>query len=420
MRPMYRLACSALAVLAWMASPAAAQEPKWAEARARADIGRDIEAQIEQHLELVSRQIEHLVDNHLDDILDEVHRAVDKHARKVQVKVQQQVQAQTRAQAQRQAEARRAAQRAREAERQRRDEARRGPEYTDKLSKTLRLGRNGTFDLQNVSGDVVVTGGGGNEVRIDAIKRVRNPNESEARALLQAIDVRMEERNGNVEVRTDYPRRNWSGGVDFTVTLPRDANVILRSVSGDLRVSSLNGDLRAETISGDLVATSVKRIRQAKTISGDLDITDTDGDEVAAQTISGTLMARGIKARSVDLQSVSGDVRITDVESDRTFVRSISGSIDFSGQLARTGRYEFQSHSGDVRVTPLGSSGFSLDASTFSGDLRSDFPLTLQGNPPNNFNNRGPNRRPVRGTFGDGGAVLTLQSFSGNITVVKR
>jgi len=414
MRPIYRQACSALAVLVWMAAPAAAQEPKRAE-----DISREIEAQIEQHIELAARQIEHLVDHHLDDIIDEVHRAIDLHARKVQVKVQQKVQVQ--AQAQRQAEARRAAQRARDAERQRRDEARSGPEYTDKLSKTLRLGRNGTFDLQNVSGAVVVTGGGGNEVRIDAIKRVRNRNESEARALLQAIDVRMEERNGNVEVRTDYPRRNWSGGVDFTVTLPRDANVILRSVSGDLRVGSLNGDLRAETISGNLVATSVKRIRQAKTISGDLEITDTDGDEVAAQTISGTLMARGIKARSVDLQSVSGDVRITDVESDRTFVRSISGSIEFSGQLARNGRYEFQSHSGDVRVTPLGSPGFTIDASTFSGDMRSDYPLTLQGNPPNTSpTNRGPNRRPLRATFGDGGAILTLQSFSGNITVVKR
>jgi Putative adhesin len=414
MRPIYRQACSALAVLAWMAAPAAAQEPKRAE-----DISREIEAQIEQHIELAARQIEHLVDHHLDDIIDEVHRAIDLHARKVQVKVQQKVPVQ--AQAQRQAEARRAAQRAREAERQRRDEARSGPEYTDKLSKTLRLGRNGTFDLQNVSGAVVVTGGGGNEVRIDAIKRVRNRNESEARALLQAIDVRMEERNGNVEVRTDYPRRNWSGGVDFTVTLPRDANVILRSVSGDLRVGSLNGDLRAETISGNLVATSVKRIRQAKTISGDLEITDTDGDEVAAQTISGTLMARGIKARSVDLQSVSGDVRITDVESDRTFVRSISGSIEFSGQLARNGRYEFQSHSGDVRVTPLGSPGFTIEASTFSGDMRSDYPLTLQGNPPNaSLTNRGPNRRPLRATFGDGGAILTLQSFSGNITVVKR
>jgi DUF4097 and DUF4098 domain-containing protein YvlB len=396
-----------------MAAPAAAQEPQWAK-----EIGRDIEAQIEQHLELVSRQLEHLVDDHLDDILDEVERAIEKQASKIQIKTQK-----VAVLAQRQAgeAARRAAQQAREAERRRRNEARRGSEYTDRISRTLRLGKNGTFDLQNVSGDVVVTGGGGSEVRIEAIKRVRHPNESEARALLQAIDVRMEERNGNVEVRTDYPRRNWSGGVDFTVTLPRDANVILRSVSGDVRVSNLNGDLRAETISGDLVATSVRRIRQAKTISGDVEISGTDTDDVAAATISGTLVAKGIKARSVDLQSVSGDLRISDVESDRTFVKSISGSIDFSGQLARNGRYEFQSHSGDVRVAPTGSSGFSIEASTFSGDLRSDFPLTLQGNPPNRpFVNRGPNRRPLRGTFGDGGAVLSLQSFSGSITVVKR
>jgi hypothetical protein len=112
---------------------------------------------------------------------------------------------------------------------------------------------------------------------------------------------------------------------------------------------------------------------------------------------------------------------MTDVESDRTFVKSISGSIDFSGTLARNGRYEFQSHSGDVRVSPLATQGFSLEASTFSGDLRSDYPLTVQGNPPNNsFTNRGPNRRPVRATFGDGGALLSLQSFSGSITVIKR
>jgi DUF4097 and DUF4098 domain-containing protein YvlB len=417
---MFRQVCTVLVVLAWAAVPAAAQ-PKSAD-----DLGRDIEAEIEQHLELVSRQIEHFVEHHLDDVLDEVHRAVDTHARKVQIKVQQKVQArsqsqeraQARAQAQRQAEAaRRQAQRAREAEQRRRNESRRGPEYTDQISRTLRLGRNGTFDLQNVSGDITVTGGTGNDVRLEATKRVRHPNESEARALLGAIDVRIDERNGNVEVRTDYPRRNWSGGVDFTVSLPRDANVILRSISGDIRVSTINGDLRAETTSGDLTATSVRRIRLAKTISGDLEITDSDGDDVTAATISGTVVARGLKARSVDLQSVSGDLRVTDVESDRTYVRSVSGSIDFSGRLARTGRYEFQSHSGDVRVSPIGSTGFTIEASTFSGNLQSDFPVTLQGNSPNIPSGR---RSPVRGSVGDGSAVLSLQSFSGNLTIVKR
>ena len=34
-------------------------------------------------------------------------------------------------------------------------------------------------------------------------------------------------------------------------------------------------------------------------------------------------------------------------------MRSVSGTVDFSGRLATTGRYEFQSHSGDVRVAPV-------------------------------------------------------------------
>jgi DUF4097 and DUF4098 domain-containing protein YvlB len=121
----------------------------------------------------------------------------------------------------------------------------------------------------------------------------------------------------------------------------------------------------------------------------------------------------------VDLRSVSGDLRLTDVESDRTFVQSVSGDVEVSGRLSKSGRYELQSHSGDVRVSPLGSQGFSLEASTFSGDLRSDYPLTMQGSQANNF---GPRRNPraVRGSFGEGGALLTLQSFSGSITIVKR
>ena len=216
-------------------------------------------------------------------------------------------------------------------------------------------------------------------MRVDAIKRVRHPNESEARQLLQAIEVRIEERNGSVEVRTDYPRRNWSGGVDYTVAVPRDANVILRSVSG-IRVSNLNGDLRAETASGDITASAIRRLRQAKTFSGDLEITDSDGEDVVGSTISGTIVARGLKARSVDLQSVSGDVRMTDLESDRTLC----------GRCREPWTSRTPGDDRPLRV-PVAlrrcqscagrASGFSIEASTFNGDLRSDYPLTLQGNP---------------------------------------
>jgi DUF4097 and DUF4098 domain-containing protein YvlB len=400
MKRIFVHACAALVVTMLGAAPAAAQD--WAD-----EIARSIERQADQIAREVERHVAHIeVDlaRHLDDVLN----------RNVRVVVNGQV---VFAQRQSGEAARRAAQAAREAERRRRQDARRGQEYTDKVSRTLRLGRTGTFDLGNISGDIVVTGGAGNDVRIDAIKRVRHPSESEARALLQAIDIRIEERNGNVEVRTDYPRRNWSGGVDYTVSVPRDANVVLHSVSGDIRVSNLNGELRADTISGDLLATAVGRIRLAKSISGDVEIADSDGDEVTANVTSGSLIVRAVKARNVDLNSISGDLRLTDVESDRAFVKTISGDIEFAGRLSRNGRYEFQSHSGDVRVAPTGTQGFSLEASTFSGDLRSDYPLTLQGNNTNRFNRSG---RGTRGVFGDGGSILSVQSFSGNITIVKR
>ena len=295
----------------------------------------------------------------------------------------------------------------------------RGPEYTENFSRTVRIGRTGALDLQNVAGDISVTGGGGDDVRIEAVKRVRHPNEAEAKVLLSEIAIEVADRGGRVEVRTEYPRRrNWSGGVDFTLSVPRDASVALRSVSGTVKVTNINGELRAETVSGDIIMMTAKKLRVAKTVSGDVEISESAADELSLGTVSGDVIVNRLKGNGFDAQTVSGDLRLTDVEIDHASIRSVSGDIDYSGRLARNGRYQFQSHSGDIRVTPADAKGFTIEASTFSGDVRSDYALTLQTSPGNSFT---PGRnRSVRGSFGDAGATLTLQSFSGDIVIVKR
>ena len=333
------------------------------------------------------------------ELADELAASVEEHADRLAQFIEQRVAAQ-------------------QAERQGRGP--RGPEFTEPFSKTVRLDRNGTFDLQNVSGEVVITGGGGNDMRLEATKRVRHQNESEARALLSEIQIRVLERSGGIEVRTDYPRRrNWSGRVDFSVTLPRDANVTLRSVSGSLRVTNLNGELRAESVSGNIVTSATKRIRMTKTVSGDVEIAEAEGDELTAGSISGRIAIRGLKARAVDAQTVSGNLRLTDVDADRALMRSVSGAIEYAGRLSRSGRYQFQSHSGEVRITPADVRGFTLDATTFRGNVVSDYPMTLQGAPSNGGPPR-PRTRAIRGSFGDGGAALSAQSFSGDIVIAKR
>jgi len=296
----------------------------------------------------------------------------------------------------------------------------RGPEFTESFAKTVRIGRNGTFTLENISGDIVVTGGGGDDARIEATKRVRHPNQSEAKTLLSEISIQVMDRNGRVDVRTEYPRRrNWSGGVDFTIGVPRDASVTLRSVSGDVRVTSVNGELRVDSISGSITTSGTRRIRAVKTVSGDVEITNGEADELSGGTVSGTIILNKVKAAGVDAQTVSGDLRLTDVEADHVSLRTVSGDVDYTGRLQRNGRYQLQSHSGDIRVTPTDARGFSLDATTFSGDVRSDYALTLQSSPGNGLA-RGRRNRSIRGSFGDASATLTLQSFSGDIVLVKR
>jgi len=323
-----------------------------------------------------------------------------------------------------------AAQAAREQERRRRDEARRGPEVTEAFSKTVRLGRDGTLTLENVSGNIDVNGGSGSDVRIDAIKRARHPDADEARAILRDLVINVSERGGDVDVRTEYQRfgarrRNrdgYSASVDYTVSVPRDASVMLKSISGPVKVTNVNGELRAESISGGVVISAARKIRTLKSISGDVQVTDSQSDDLTAGSTSGNVILRNVKTRIVELQSISGDLRLTDVDADHAEMRTVSGNVEYTGRLSRNGRYEFQSHSGNVRFIPVSSPNFSIEATTFSGDVRSDFPLTLQGDSQSfgrGFAGRRQNRS-VRGTVGSGGAMITMQSFSGNIVIAKQ
>ena len=145
----------------------------------------------------------------------------------------------------------------------------------------------------------------------------------------------------------------------------------------------------------------------------------TDGD-LSISSVSGSVHARNVKAHGLDLGSVSGDVVVSDVACDRLNAKSVSGGFEYTGTIARGGVYDVNVHSGTVRFTLANPSGFELTANTFSGSIRSDLPLTIGGDRDSNVRRRGVNNRSIRGTFGDGSAMLTLRTFSGDIVIAKR
>jgi hypothetical protein len=267
------------------------------------------------------------------------------------------------------------------------DRGDRGPEFTETFTRTVRLGRNGRLELENTSGDIEVTGGSGDEVKITATKRVHAPNDSAARSTLSATEIQVSERAGIVAISAGPTRGRFNSvEIDYVISMPAGTNLSTRTLSGDLLIRNITGDAQLNSLSGDVIV-------------------------------------RESTPRMLEIDVVSGDVSLEKVDSDRIDVKTVSGDITLTGRLAKNGRYELHTHSGDVQVIPEGSPGFELEARTFSGDVSSDFAVKLRGALPNNFNPGGrgsPRNNDVRGTFNDGGAVLSLHSFSGDILITKR
>jgi len=300
----------------------------------------------------------------------------------------------------------------------------RGPEQTERFSRKVKIGRDGRVSIQNIAGEITVTGGSGDEVSIEAVKRTRGD-----RGELAAVRVIVDERPGRVDVRTEHERTRFDRNgrsdhvsVDYTVAVPAGAAVDVKSISGSVKVSNVQGAVRAESISGNVTTAGTPRLEMAKSVSGDVMLTDAGADaDLSAGSVSGNVRANGLKARALDLGTVSGDVLLTNVTCDRLGIKSVSGNIEYSGTLARNGRYDVNTHSGTVRLTLSGSTGFELTANTFSGSIRSELPLTIGGERERDtgIRRRGASNRSIRATFGDGSAALAVRTFSGDIVIAK-
>jgi DUF4097 and DUF4098 domain-containing protein YvlB len=293
-----------------------------------------------------------------------------------------------------------------------------GPETTERITKTFKVGPNGTLDVAAISGDVVVREGGTDTITVDAVKRVRSRSPEEAKQQMANTNVVMNQAGNRVEVRVSYTGRDNHASVDFEVTAPAGTAVAAKSISGDVQVKNVKGDVRVESISGSVSAVGTPNLSSIKTVSGDLELVGLAiNSDVTVSTISGDLKLRGIKARVVNAESVSGDMTLTDITCDRATVKSVSGDVEYNGPLAKNGRYEMKTHSGDIRLTMPTDVGFEIEAQSFSGDVRSDLPVTARATGGNLMTGRG--NKGLRGTHGDGSAWLGLSTFSGDITVAK-
>ena len=197
---------------------------------------------------------------------------------------------------------------------------------------------------------------------------------------------------------------------DVKLYLPRRLWTFLQvtSVNGDIRIDDgLEADqLIIKTTSGDLTCgCAACRRLSFKSASGDLDCDGFTGD-AQIDTVSGDITLTGTIG-TLRACTISGDAEISGS------VREIRCSSASGDVLLKTGvlpeSMELSSKSGDCEARLPDEGGFTLQFSTVSGDLYSDFPLDeSDGGKCGNV------------TYGDGGSsTFRLSSVSGDITLRK-
>ncbi|HVW05214.1 MAG TPA: DUF4097 family beta strand repeat-containing protein [Vicinamibacterales bacterium] len=291
-------------------------------------------------------------------------------------------------------------------------------DQTDRQTRVVSIGASGSLEIKNVSGDVTVTAGSGTDARIEFTKRARGKTAADVRRGLDEVTVDIEQQSGRVTVETHYPNRDRGRNdvnvdITFVITAPAGTRVTASTVSGNVRVENIKGNLSASTVSGDVALVGVGTVADAKTVSGSVKATDIAGnDSLSLTSVSGDILIDRVSARRLDGSTTSGNVTAMGITSERASLHSLSGNVSYSGALARSGRYELQSHSGDVTLNPSGTVGYELQASTFSGHITPGADMVVKSISP------GPSN--VRATVGDGSATVAITTFSGNVEIRKR
>jgi hypothetical protein len=291
-------------------------------------------------------------------------------------------------------------------------------ESTEPFSRAFPVGKGATLMISNIGGNIQVTAGGSDRVEVEALKHAWAPKVEQAKQRLSNGLIETYATGNRVELRVEHGARDGRGvDVEFSVKVPADTSVDLRTVSGDIRVANVKGEVRVQSANGNLSLEGTSRLAAVKSVSGDITITNGGSDaQLSLSTVNGDLLVQTLNTRALDVNTINGNVRVSGWSGERAQIRTLDGNLDLQTTLIKGGRYEVESHSGNVNVSLAEQPGFELEAHTFNGRIRVDFPIKIEG--PIRDNDRGP--RSVRGTYGDGSSSLRLQTFNGNLTVTRR
>jgi hypothetical protein len=177
--------------------------------------------------------------------------------------------------------------------------------------QTYFLNSNGRVVIQNLYGDVRITTWDRDEVRVEAIKRSRDPRQ------LKDARIVVDSTNDLVSIRTQYAGTDAErpASVEYRITVPRTANLEnVKLINGGLSISGVAGSVKASSVNGSIKAERLEGQAELSTVNGQL---EADFERVD-------------RTNSISLTSVNGPIKLSIPGSAGALLiaHNLSGGID--------------------------------------------------------------------------------------------
>lgn len=237
--------------------------------------------------------------------------------------------------------------------------------YTKDFSKTVDFRSNGDIRVKTVNGKIDVTSWDKESVKIEAEIKVKARNRRDADKILDKVKIVIDKSSCQLTIEADYPKKrgddsfwdalfNWNGKkpvVHFTIKVPRETNLDLRSTNGHVSAADVKGDNSLSTTNGGI---------EADGMAGSLDIRTTNGSVVAVVSVFGD-------RDKIRLKTTNGSVKLrlpTDVRADVT-ASTVNGAIRTDFPLTIQGKIMKRKISGEIN-----GGGGNIDISTVNGSVK--------------------------------------------------
>ncbi len=270
------------------------------------------------------------------------------------------------------------------------------------FDKKFTVSPGGTLVIDTDAGSVDIAGTAGNEVSISAIVKGRERD-------VQDFTITADQTSGGVEVSGKVGGHRLfhfgtSLDVKFTIHVPQQYNLQLKTSGGDLTIADVQGTAHGNTSGGDIVI---------KNLQGPVDM-KTSGGTVRAQNLIGTVVL-GTSGGDVDIQTVTGEVT-THTSGGNVTVKDVDGKVDASTsggnmvvEVRSTNKgVRAETSGGNVTVLLAKNAAANIDASTSGGNVVCDLPVTTTGKM---------DEDELRGTINGGGELVRVRTSGGTIRI---